>query len=312
MRGFFSRNWKLKSAALGLSVFLWALVRLDASTPEDLRFDVEVEMANDDWAIVDGPDPGVVTVRFEGPFTEVSRLARTAPSIVIPIGAVASSDTVVFLRTEWIPMGGAVGLSVLEMTPPSISLRFQRQVGQAFPVATRFSESLRGSLALAEPVEMTPSQIRVRGASGLLAARDSIVLMPFDLSRIRMTDTVDVRVDTTGLVGMTLEDSIVRLRFVVEPSASVILDVPVAMNGMPDATDLEVSPLSVTVELIGAESVVGAIDQSLITARVDVSELTDLVPGGRRRLTVGLRGVPELVEARIVPPTVEVRRVQSR
>lgn len=310
VRGFFSRNSTLKASALGLSILLWTLVRLDAPGP--LSIPIEIQLADDGWAVVDGPNPAKVDVRFDGPAGEVINLLRMQASMVIPIDDVSSSDTVVILRREWIPMGGTAGLTVLDLNPPSVSIRFQRLIAKELPVAVRLIGDLPESIALSAPIAVVPPQVQVRGASGLLAAHDSLVLAPFDLSRIRMTDTVEVPFETAGLVGMSLADSVVTLRFVVEPSVSVLFgDVPVEMNGMPDATDLEVSPRSVTVEVIGAESLVQAIDQSRVTVRVDVSELVDMMPGTRRNLVVEVRGVPDLVEVRVVPASVEVRRVQG-
>ena len=62
-----SRNWRLKLAALGLAVFLWALIRTEPRTGVNLfTVPVNAQVSDLEWVLAGEPDPPTVQVRLRG------------------------------------------------------------------------------------------------------------------------------------------------------------------------------------------------------------------------------------------------------
>ena len=120
------RNWRLKLSALGLSVFLWALVQTEPTNPETLpSVPVRVQIADTGWTTSGAPTPATVELELAGPAREIIRLAREGASLRIPIEAVGSRDTTVSLRREWVQLGQRSGLTVESVSPASVQLSFE-------------------------------------------------------------------------------------------------------------------------------------------------------------------------------------------
>jgi hypothetical protein len=97
------RNWPLKAAAFALAVVLWALVRADPSRRSDIfSIPVHAEIGDEGWTLAADPDPGTVEVRLRGPISDLIRLAREGTTLEIPLDSVASADTLVPLRRDWV------------------------------------------------------------------------------------------------------------------------------------------------------------------------------------------------------------------
>ncbi|MGD8729918.1 MAG: hypothetical protein PVF90_09460, partial [Gemmatimonadota bacterium] len=100
------RNWQLKLSALGLSIFLWALVQTEPLSEETFSsVPVVVEVLDTAWSLAADPDPETVELRLGGPAREIIRLVRDGTTVRVPITAVSSRDTVVTLQREWVELG---------------------------------------------------------------------------------------------------------------------------------------------------------------------------------------------------------------
>ncbi|KPJ81320.1 MAG: hypothetical protein AMS19_08430, partial [Gemmatimonas sp. SG8_23] len=176
-------NWRLKLSALGLSVFLWALVQTEPADQEAIpSVPVRVQIMDTSWTTSGAPDPASVELRLSGPAREIIRLAREGTSIRVPITSVGSRDTTVSFRREWVQLGQRPGLTVESVSPASVRLSFEPAQTRLVPLATRLVGDVRESLALASDVDVSPQLVRVRGPASRLEGLDSLPLVPFDLS----------------------------------------------------------------------------------------------------------------------------------
>lgn len=305
-----SQNWRLKLAALGLSVFLWALVQTEPSNQETfVSVPVMVQVSDTGWTTSGAPSPSTVELRLGGPAREIIRLAREGMSIRIPIDVVGSQDTLIVLRREWVELGQRSGLSVESMSPSTIRVSFEEAQTRLVPVASRLMGRVRDHLALAAPVEVSPQIVRVRGPRSRVEGLDSLRLEAFDLSDVARSGAFTVSVDTTGLLGASVVPTTATIGVRVEDMIERVLDgITVQAIADPGEDQVVADPSVIQVRLVGARTLVTSLDPERLRVWVLPEYVQGMAPGEERVVNVRIEGVPALVTA--IPGTdrVTVRR----
>ncbi|MEQ9401834.1 MAG: hypothetical protein RJQ04_21890 [Longimicrobiales bacterium] len=312
--GVVSQNWRLKLAALGLSVLLWALVQTDEGNAETFSsVPVRVEVDDTAWTLAAAPLPSAVELRMSGPTREMFRLAREGTVIRVPVSAVGSADTVVTLRRDWVALGDGSGVSVESVSPSAVRLTFEPARTRAVPVSVRLRGRLPDYLALASPMGVTPPVMRVRGPASRVEALDSVRLEVLDLADVRASGVIEVPVDTTTTPGVRVTPPSASLSFRLEDEVERLLaGVPVVVEGPLGDGSLVVEPQSVDVLLVGARTLVTAVDPSELTAAVGGVLVQGMVPGEERRVPLRITGVPELVTGVSTVELITVRRAADQ
>jgi len=304
------QSWRLKLSALGLSVFLWAVVQTEPRNQETFSaVPVEIQMADTAWAVSGPPMPATVELRLGGPAREIIRLAREGTSVRVPVGAITTTDTLITLRREWVQLGQRSGLSVESVSPSQVRVSFERAQTRLVPVSARVMGRVRDHLALAANFEVSPRLVRVRGPASRIDVLDSIPLAPFDLSEVTRSGAFTVRVDTTGLLGASVVPPTVTLGVRVEELVERVLDgVVVEAVAEPGEPPVLADPPTIEVRLAGARSIVNGFDPSRLRVWVAPELLQDMALTEERVVRLQIAGVPPLVTA--VPETdrVTVRR----
>lgn len=309
------RNWRLKLAALGLAVFLWAIVRTDpVSTTTVISAPVVVDLSgNPEWATAAPPEPARVSVHVRGAARDIQRLQSSDVVIRVPMATVTGMDTVVALRPGWSNVDGA--LTVERIEPQEVGISFERLDSAARPVSLRTTGELPDRQALAQPLQLSPVVVRVRGPVGTLAAADSIPIVPLDLSEVRGTGEYPVALDTAGLPALAFATTTVSVRVRLEPLEETELpSVPVVFGDeTPEAlrSELSVSPPLIRVSLRGGRARIAQVTVPELHGEVVGPFIETMVPGEVRRVPVRLLGVPGLVEAVAHPDSVLVSRAEE-
>lgn len=307
-----AHNWRLKLSALGLSVFLWALVQTEPRNAETFSVPVTVEISDTAWAASGAPEPSVVELRLSGPAREIIRLARQGTLIRVPIRSVGSSDTTVTLRRDWVGLGDGTRLTVESLSPSAVQIAFEPAVTRAVPLAIRTSGRLPSHLALATPIGVNTGVVRLRGPASRLEGLDSVRLRPLDLSDVSASGVFEVPVDTTGLGGVRITPVIATLGVRVEDEVERVLSgVPVITQSEGGEVHVVVSPLTVDVTLRGARTLVTAVDPLDLRAWVAPELVRAMAPGEERRVPVRVEGIPALVVYEVAEELVTVRRVSD-
>jgi YbbR domain-containing protein len=303
-------NWRLKLTALGLSVFLWALVQTEPRNAETFSpVPVVVEMSDTAWVMSGPSDPATVELRLSGPAREMVRLARSGTSVVVRLAAVGGGDTLVTLRRDWVVLEEGSRLVVESVSPSAVRLGFEPAVNRVVPIAVRTSGELPPDLAFASPVGLNPPIARLRGPKGRVDALDSVRLGTLDLSKVTSSGVVELPVDTAGLGGIRVfpPSATVGLR-VEERAVRTVTRVPIIAQSEFDPSEISVEPEQVDVILSGARTLVSAVDPLDLRAWVAAELLDGMAPGQSRRVPVRLEGVPSLVSFEIPLDVVTVRR----
>lgn len=312
--GMIARNWRLKLAAFGLTVLLWALVRTESGSQGNLfSVPVQPQVADLDWTLAGEPDPPTVQVRFRGPTDDLIRLAREGTTLRVPLDSVASPDTVVQLRRDWVFLSGESRLVVEDIAPASVRLALERAVTRAVPSRVITSGELSGGRALAAPISTTPGMITVRGPAQRVRGIPSIPLRSLDLGSVGASGDYEVEVDTTGLSGLSLSPARVALSVRVEPRLQRELPaVPVALDeeDAPMRDSVVLLPPTILVRIDGARTAVTGAHEDQVRAVIPRDFLVGLQPGHERRAPIRLRGLPALVRGFAELDSVTVRRVR--
>jgi YbbR domain-containing protein len=302
-------NWQLKLAALGLSIFLWALVQTEPLSQETFSaVPVSVAVEDTTWTLSGAPSPSTVELRLGGPAREIIRLARDGTSLRIPVSVVGSRDTAVTVQREWVQLGRRAGVTVESVSPAVISLHFEPAVAKTVPLVLRTTGGLSEELALSSALVLSPESVTVRGPESAVSRLAALPVEPFDLEQVEESGVFPLRVDTTGLAGAHVDpgEAVVGVR--VEPLEERVLSgVRVQADLAPGAPELTVEPRSIQLRLTGARTLVTSMDLSLLRVTLAPESLHDLVPGEIRRVRLQIEGLPPLIRALPSTETVIVR-----
>ena len=298
------RNWRLKLAALGLSVFLWALVQTEPRTSSESfqRVPVRIELTDTLWTLAGPPTPTEVELQLSGSSRDIIRLDREGTALNIPISQVGTPDTSVFLDRDWVELGQSTGLTVEFISPAMIEIVFEPTVTRTLPIATRVYGDLRENLALASSVGLAPVSVRVRGSESQVSQLDSIRLERFDLGTVEKSGVFSVAIDTVGLSGAYVFPDVVTMGLNVEDDIERVLQgFSVQFDAERIGADVTIEPVVVEVRFSGPKSLVNTLDPSLLRVWVSPEDLEGILPGEERRVPLRLEGIPEFVTA--VPET---------
>ena len=298
------RNWRLKLAALGLSVFLWALVQTEPRTSSESfqRVPVRIELTDTLWTLAGPPTPTEVELQLSGSSRDIIRLDREGTALNIPISQVGTPDTSVFLDRDWVELGQSTGLTVEFISPAMIEIVFEPTVTRTLPIATRVYGDLRENLALASSVGLAPVSVRVRGSESQVSQLDSIWLERFDLGTVEKSGVFSVAIDTVGLSGVYVSPDVVTMGLNVEDEIERVLQgFSVQFDAERIGADVTIEPVVVEVRFSGPKSLVNTLDPSLLRVWVSPEDLEGILPGEERRVPLRLEGIPEFVTA--VPET---------
>lgn len=308
-----SHNWRLKLSALGLSVFLWALVQTEPRDQETFStVPVLLEISDTLWTLSGAPNPPTVALTLGGPTREIISLAREGTSLRVPIAAVGSRDSVVTVRREWVELGQRPGVVVEAVFPPTIGVSFEPAATRIIPIAMRLQGGIPDDLALANEITLNPGRVTVRGPESRVLGLDSIRLEPFDLSNVTESGIFTVQVDSSGLAGGSVVPATATIAVRVEEVVERLLGVPVGVDPGGGEAALVSDPLTIQVRLSGARTLVTAFDAAQLRVWVAPELLRGMVLGEERLVPILLDGVPELVAVETGTDVVTVRRVTDQ
>lgn len=309
--GIVTRNWKLKLAALGLALLLWTSLRVEALDRQSLpAVPVRVQLNDPQWAVASEPSPTTVEVRFSGPTRELFSLYLERPTVTVPVDRVASADTSVILRSEWVRLPNRPNVTVEEIQPRRVSLRFEHITQGVAPVALRTEGSLPEEMAFSEPLSTDPEVVRISGPVSQVEEVDSVPIQPLGLSDITSAGSRQLPVDTTGLYGLVISPGAVRVDYTVQERTQRSLgEVPIVPPQ--GRSEIQLQPVTATVTVSGARSIVEELDPGTVWLEVPSGELAGLSPGNVRDVAVEVRGVPSLLDAAADVETVTARNPAS-
>jgi YbbR domain-containing protein len=289
-------NWRLKGAALGLALLLWAVISAEQVTTQWVPARVEVTVADPEYVLTGGPDPPEVQVRFTGPGRELWDLALDRPTLLLRVQNVGERR-VFALDPRMVQVRGGLSVSAVDVRPPSVRLELQQLVSREVPVQPRIGPGSQARYVLQDEMEVIPTTVRISGPADRVQAIDSVRTVVFE---VVPDDTIfgrEVALDTAGLGGLSLSRERVSVRGRVDRRVERGLsDVPVAAP-----PGLAVRPRQVEVRLSGPERLVRAVFPAALRVTVQRDSIPAEVPLAGVEVPLVVEGLPSGVSARTNP-----------
>ncbi len=307
--GILTKNWQLKVSAVAMAVLLWTVPRFEAQSSQVLEdIPVRVQLSDPNWVLVGDPSPAVVSITLSGPARDLIALGVERAPVFVPMDEVFSGDTTVLLRPSWFRGSGRDGVVVEELRPALVSLSFERIEERRIAFSASVFGELPEGISLAGPLEITPAAAAVFGAASRFEGVDSLRLMPMDLSLVEGPGPFLLEVDTVGLEGLDILPLEASVEIPTEPTtAREFFDQLLLLPSLDSDPQLQTRPSSVRVVLMGARSLVEGVDPGALRVTIPTGRIS-LAPGEEERVVVVVEGVPELVEYRVIPDWVLLRR----
>jgi YbbR domain-containing protein len=308
--GFLTRHWQLKLSAVAMAVLLWTVPRFEAPSRQVLTAPVRVQLNVPEYARLGDPDPAAIQVTLSGPTREL--LAVDGAPVWIQIDSVTSMDTTVVLTRSMVRIPpGVEGVEVENLVPGEVAIAFEEIVDRNLTLVAATEGAFPDSLSQAGPIQVSPRVVTVFGPESQVTRLDSIYLVPLDLSQVLSSEGIVLPVDRTGLEEYTLDFSpaVATVRVPVEETYTrEIPDLPFVVDSVDSGPQVRSTPSRVTVTLSGARSLVEAVDPSRLRVTPPPGPAAVLTPGQEIQVTPVVQGLPDLVEARVSPNQVTLRR----
>jgi hypothetical protein len=204
-------NWRLKLAALGLAVLIWAVVSSEQVTSQWIPVRVDPVVRDPEYVLGGATEPAEVRVQFTGPGRELWELALDRPTLVLPLSAVGDRRAFPVDPTMLrIPSG--LSVRVQDIRPAVVRVDLQRLASRVVPVRARIGGRSLQRYVVGDPLEILPAEVRITGPADRLAEIQYVTTERFEI--VPETDSTfsrQVVIDTAGLGGLSFSRDEVRV-----------------------------------------------------------------------------------------------------
>jgi hypothetical protein len=295
-------NWRLKLAALGLAVLIWAAVSAEQVTSQWIPVRIDPVVRDPEFVLTGAPDPAEVRVRFSGPGRELWELALDRPALILPLADIGNRRAFA-LDPSMLRIPSGLSVNVQDIRPAIVRVDVQRLASRVIPVRARLAARSTQRYVLVREMEVLPAEVRVTGPADRLAALDSVDTRRFDIFPDDSTFTQEVPLDTAGMEGLSFSRVSVRVSGPVDVRGERAVG-PVTVY-VPDG--LVATPAQVQVGVSGARRVLGRVFPTELRAIVPRDSLPPVVPPEGVDAPLLFDGLPAGTTARPTPARVRVQ-----
>lgn len=298
-----THNWRLKLAALGLAVLIWAVVSSEQVTTQWIPVRIDPVVRDPEYVLGAAPEPAEVRVQFSGPGRELWELALDRPRLVLPLSNVGERRAFP-VDPSMLRIPAGLSVRVQDIRPAVVRVDLQRLASRVVPVRARIgSRSLRRWVVQGD-LEVLPAEVRATGPADRLAELEGVTTRAFEIVPDEGDSTFQrqVELDAAGLEGLTVSRPRVQVRGAIDRRAERRVDE--VQVYVPDG--LAASPERVQVTLQGPQRVVGALAPAGLRAVVARDSLPAAVPAQGVEAGLVFDGLPPGVTARSTPLRVRV------
>lgn len=262
------RRVGLKIVSIGLAALLWLVVSGEQLVERSLRIPLEFTNLPARLEVV-GEPPDVVEVRLRGSSGALSRIATGELVAVMDLRAARAGQRLFHLASS--DVRAPFGIDVLQVTPSSVSIRFEPSVSKRVPISTAVEGEPAPGFAVGT-VSAEPSTVEVTGPAGALTALTEAITEPVNVAGASgpVTETVTVGSPDPSVRLPSPQSTRVTVNVVPAPIEWTVADVVVEVRNA--GRPVQVSPRTVTVHVHGPREA-RAGSASDYDASVDVSGL---------------------------------------
>jgi YbbR domain-containing protein len=295
------RHLGLKFLSVTVALGLWFTVAGEPTVERSLRIPLELRNRPERLELVEGP-PGTVEVRVRGTSGLLSQLSQGDVVAMIDLSLAKAGHRFFHLTRTQVRVPS--GIEVVDVTPGTISLRFEPLQSRKVPVVPL----IEGDPApgyVAGKVTVDPTMAEVAGPESALQRLKEASTEPVSVSgaRAMVREAVTIGVPDTSLRLTEPVNATVTVQIEPMPVHRLVAQVPVHIHNAGRGLSAQVVPAAIVVDTHGPKDVVDALRPDSIAAYVDLAGLGP----GRYNLSVRVERSPEFVVDRTVPATVQVR-----
>lgn len=311
VRKAFVENAGLKLVAFLLALTLFILVHSDEDALEQFTVDLRYLPPPTDLTLVSERRPSV-TVTLKG---SRRRLKRIDPGDLEKIMVTLTNTGEFVFQPEMIrPL--PEGIEVSSITPPSVSLRFERSGDKRVPVRVRTKGDLAPGYRI-DSIRVEPSELEIVGAESALTKTTELLTTPVSIDGATQPIRQQIRLDVpTEGVEVVVNDASqppqqltvdVNIDIAVKPGVLRLPDMPVVIGGVAGAsTTWTTDPKVIAVTLRGPSLTLSELSADEIKAEVLVGP-QDVTARTSRETPLIIRGIPDGVAVEIRPQLVTLK-----
>lgn len=277
----FDSHWALRITAIVLAVVLFFYVqslRTDGKEPNnsietDILLDVPLEVFYDkDNLIVTGL-PATVDVKIEGPTAVVvqTKLMKDY-KVFVDLNSLLIGEHNVPILTE-----NFSDKLDIKIEPASINVVLEERITQEFKVEPELNNRLIAEDFVLDSMEANPARVMITGAKSVIDSISYVKATVKSEGNIResfsLQSNVIVLNRDLNKLDVTIEPQAVEVKVNLKPYTR---EIPIILETIGDATDMEVNALSLsqgTIVVTGAKSTLDAITE--ITAQINLEDIKD-------------------------------------
>lgn len=290
----------LKLLSVAFAALLWLFVSGDETVERGLRVPLEFQQFPAGLEMM-GEAPSLVDVRVRGASSALSRLGPGDIVAQLDLKSANAGRRLFQITPEQVRT--PYGVQVLQVTPPSVTLVFERQASKQVPVAP----SLEGDPApgfVVGQVMAAPASVEVVGPESAVARVTEAVTEAISLAgaRAAVSDSVSVGFVDPSVRLKTPRFAQVSVEIIPGPVERTVRERPVHLLNVGANLVVRAVPSAVDVVLRGSREGVNRVDGASVTASVDLAGLG----AGSYTLPVRVENPARAGVARILPATVQV------
>ena len=292
------RHIGLKVVSIALAALLWLVVSGEQLVERALRVPLEFTNLPSQLEIVGDP-PDVVDVRIRGSSGALSRVATGELVAVLDLRAARAGQRLFHLASS--DVRSPFGIDVVQVTPSSISMRFERSVSKRVPIVAGIEGEPSPGFVVGT-VTAEPAEVEVVGPAGSLQNLTEAITEPVSVTGATgpITETVTVGSPNPSVRLATPTMARVTVNVTAAPVEWSIVDVPVQVRNA--TRPVQVMPRQVTIHVRGPrETRAGAPGDFEVS--VDVTGLR----AGQFDLPVRVVPPARVAVVSVDPPQVRVR-----
>jgi YbbR domain-containing protein len=295
------RHFGLKVLSLGLAVLLWVVIAGEETVERGLRVPLELQQFPSGLEL-QGEAPSLVDVRVRGASTTLSRMGSGEVVAVLDLRAARPGRRLFQLTPEQVRV--PFGVQVVQVTPSSVTLVFERSVSKPVPVVPAIEGSPAPGYVLGNTV-IDPKTVDVIGPESAVERVTEAITEPVSVAGAKqdVTESVPIGFQDSSLRMKTPRPASVRVQVMAGPVERPVRERAVHLRNLSAGLRAQAMPNAVHVVLRGSRQGVGRVDAEMVSAYVDLAGLG----AGDYSLAVKVDSPPDAGVARIEPGTVQVR-----
>ena len=303
MQGLIRNNFQLKVISVIMSIILFGYANLSQNAQLQVTMPVALQGVGDGMLVADS-SVAEIRLLLRGPKAALAVVQEQAPNYGVDIGALGAGQHE--LQIDMTAIQLPRGIDILQIAPLQIDLDVRRTQKYERPVKARLKGQPAAGYRIVA-VEIDPERVELETAVGALDGVDTLLTQSVDIDGKAEDVVLQAQLDLADLPIKTAQTRTVSVAVRIQPiiRQSRIGGIPVTIQGLQSA-EWRVSPQTVSIEVMGADAALKALEQSDIQARV----FLEAPPKQNEPFPVSLKLPPDVTLLAVTPQTVVVTHAQ--